>query len=187
MPRRRGTQGVCFLKLDRIVLLLLALALVPIVPQLLFGYGGHDFRQHVPSWMELHDLWAAGQFHAGWAPRANFTLGDLRFSYYPPVSFMIGAALATLLPFKLVPAVYVWITFAGCGLAMYYSSRDFVALADRWEGCRAVHGWGSYLLTTSLVRLAVAEAITLTWLPFVFLYLYRAIWTRDRRATLLLG
>jgi hypothetical protein len=177
---------VCFLKLDRIVLLLLALALVPIVPQLLFGYGGHDFRQHVPSWMELHDLWAAGQFHAGWAPRANFTLGDLRFSYYPPVSFMIGAALATLLPFKLVPAVYVWITFAGCGLAMYYSSRDFVAPEDRFKAA-VLYMASPYLLTTSLVRFAAAEVITLTWLPFVFLYLYRAIWTRDRRATLLLG
>jgi hypothetical protein len=174
------------LKLDRTVLLLVALALIPIVPQILFGYGGHDFRQHVPSWMELRDLWGAGQFHAGWAPLANFTLGDLRFSYYPPVSFMIGAGLAMLLPFKLVPAAYVWLTFMGCGLAMYYASRDFVAPEDRWKAA-VLYMASPYLLTTSLVRFAAAEAMTLTWLPFVFLYLYRAVWTRDRRATLLLG
>ena len=174
------------MKLDKAVLGILLLALAPVAVQMLFGYGGHDFRQHVPSWMELRDLWHAGQWRPGWAPRANFTLGDPRFCYYPPVSFMVGAGLAMLLPFAAVPGAFVWLTFAASGLAMYFACREFVSAEDRWKAA-VLYMFSPYLLTTSLVRFAAAEVLTLIWLPLIVLYFYRAAWLRSRRATMLLG
>ena len=174
------------MKLDKAVLGILLLAFMPVAVQMLVGYGGHDFRQHVASWMELRDLWRAGQFHPGWAPRAAFTLGDARFLYYPPVPFTVGTGLAMLLPFSAVPAAYVWLTFALSGLAMYFACRDFVAVQDRWKAA-VLYMASPYLLTTSLVRFAAAEVLTLVWLPLILLYFYRAVWLGSRRATMLLG
>ena len=171
------------MKLDKAVLGILLLALAPVAVQMLVGYGGHDFRQHVASWMELRDLWHAGQFHPGWAPRAAFTLGDARFLYYPPVPFTVGTGLAMLLPFAAVPAAYVWLTFALSGLAMYFACRDFVAVEDRWKAA-VMYMASPYLLTTSLVRFAAAEVLTLVWLPLILLYFYRAVWLRSRRSTI---
>jgi heme exporter protein D len=173
-------------KLDKAVLGIVLLALLPVVPQAVFGYGGHDFHLHVSSWMEVRDLWQAGQFRAGWAPRASFTLGDPHLTYYPPVSFAVGAALAMLLPFKLVPAVFVWLSFALSGLAMYYASKEFVAAEDRWKAA-VLYMASPYMFTTVLVRFAAAEALTMTWLPLIFLFFHQSVWQRQRRAAMLLG
>ena len=165
---------------------ILVVALLPVLLQAIFGYGGHGFGQHVPSWLELKTLWTFNEWRAGWAPGANFGLGDPRFTYYPPVSFVVGAGLAMVLPFRTVPAVFEWLVFALCGLGMFFACQEFVAREDRWKAV-LLYMASPYLLTTALVRFATAEALTLIWLPLIMMYFHRAVWRGERRAVMLLG
>jgi hypothetical protein len=165
---------------------ILLVALLPVLLQTVFGYGGSGFSLHVPSWLELKNLWQLHEWRAGWAPGANFGLGDPRFTYYPPASFALGAALALQLPFWIVPAVYTWIVFALSGLGMLFASREFVAREDHWKAA-LLYTFSPYLLTSILVRFAAAEALTLAWLPLILVYFHRAIWRGERRAVMLLG
>lgn len=174
------------MKINRDGIGILLVASLLVAPYALIGYGGHDFQQHAPSWMELRDLWQAGQFRAGWAPRANFNLGDPRFCFYPPVSFAIGAGLSLFLPFRLVPTAFVWLAFVVSGLSMYWASKDFLAPEDRIKASW-LYMVSPYLTTTAIVRFAAAELWTLTWLPLVFLYFYRSIWLKESRSTILLA
>lgn len=82
------------------------LALLPLIPYLLFGYRGQDFLFHLHSWSDLHIAWRSGSYYPGWATHANYTLGDPRFLYYPPVSFLLGAALSACLLW-LSPVAYI--------------------------------------------------------------------------------
>ena len=80
--------------------------LFALIPAVLFGikgYSGDDFYFHAPSWMELRDSWLGGQLWPGWASKANYTLGDPRFCFYPPFSFVLGGGLGLLLPLDLFP------------------------------------------------------------------------------------
>jgi len=78
------------------------------MPMLVFGYQrGHDLGIHLESWMD-----AAAQFHQGiwyprWASEANYGFGEPRFIFYPPVSWALGGMLGLLLPWTVVPAIFV--------------------------------------------------------------------------------
>lgn len=174
------------LKLVAIISAIAFLALLPVVFLFLSGYGGHDFVLHVPTWMDLSDLWRAGQFSPGWAPGASFRFGEPAFCYYPPVSLAAGAGLTLLLPLLLVPAAFVWLTFTLSGVSMYFASRDFVAPANRWKAA-VLYMASPYLITTSLVRFAAAEALTLAWLPLLILFFHRTVTSGKLRDTICLG
>ncbi|HTJ30214.1 MAG TPA: 6-pyruvoyl-tetrahydropterin synthase-related protein, partial [Acidobacteriaceae bacterium] len=174
------------MRTTKIVLGILAIALVPVLLQALFGYGGQGFTMHLPSWLELKTLWGLHEWRAGWASEANFGLGDPRFTYYPPVSFVLGAGLGVVLPVRILPAIYTWIVFALSGLGMLFASRDYIAREDRWKTA-LLYMLSPYLLTAMLVRFSAAEALTLAWLPVTLGYFHRAVWRNERRAVMLLG
>lgn len=174
------------MRTTKILLGILAAALLPVLLQAIFGYGGQGFTYHVPSWLELKDLWHLHEWRSGWASQANYGLGDPRFTYYPPTSFVLGAGLATALPIWIVPAIYTWIVFALSGLSMLFASREFLAREDRWKAA-LLYMLSPYLLTAMLVRFSAAEALTLAWLPLTLAYFHRAAWHSERRAVMLLG
>ncbi|HEY9126872.1 MAG TPA: 6-pyruvoyl-tetrahydropterin synthase-related protein, partial [Acidobacteriaceae bacterium] len=174
------------MRTTKTVLGILAIALAPVLLQIVFGYGGQGFVLHVPSWLELKALWGLHEWRAGWASEANFGLGDPRFTYYPPVSFVLGAGLATVMPAWIAPAIYTWIVFALSGLGMLFASREFLAREDRWKAA-LLYMFSPYVLTAMLVRFSAAEALTLGWLPLIAGYFHRAVWRNERRAVMLLG
>lgn len=174
------------LRTTKTVLGIVAVALLPVILQAIFGYGGEGFALHVPSWLELRTLWHLHEWRAGWASEANYGLGDPRFTYFPPVSFVLGASLAASLPVWLVPAIYTWIVFALSGLGMLFASREFLAREDRWKAA-VLYIFSPYLLTAMLVRFSASEALTLAWLPLTVGYFHRAVWRNERRAVMLLG
>jgi hypothetical protein len=159
---------------------------LPTIPYALVGYGGFDLARHVPTWMELGDFWRSGQFFPCWAENANYTLGDTRFCFYPPVSFAVGAALSLVLPFRFVPAAYVWLAFVIGGLSMYFASKPFLAETDRLKAA-ALYMMSPYLILSSLVNFAAAELLTQAWLPLIFMFFYQVLWLKGWRSTLLLG
>jgi uncharacterized membrane protein len=79
--------------LTGVVLILLA-ALVAVLPELVRGNScGHDFNFHLLSWLDALKAWHAGIPYPHWTPDANFGAGEPRFVFYPPLTWMLGAAL----------------------------------------------------------------------------------------------
>ena len=83
---------------------ILLAAAVAIVPQLIRGNScGHDFDVHLVSWLDCLNAWRHGIPYPHWTPSANYGAGEPRFVFYPPLTWMLGAALGAILPWNLVP------------------------------------------------------------------------------------
>ena len=163
-----------------------ALALLPIIPYVIYGYAGQDFEYHVTAWLGLRTAWMAGHLTPMWDPRANFGLGDIHLGMYPPGAMYFGGLLAMLMPLRFVPAFFVWIVAALSGGAMYWASRDFVVERDRLAAA-ALYMLSPYLVTTALVRFAAGELLVQMLLPLILLFFYRVVWLHDTRSVMLLG
>ena len=158
------------------VLLIALLALVPVLPYAFLGYAGQDLPFHVCSWLDLRDGWLAGDLTPGWSAAANSGRGDPHLTFYPPVSYILGALLTLVLPVKLAPAAFVWTALFLSGSTMYAASKRFVADGDRVPAA-LLYMLGPYMITTSLVRFAAAELLVQAWLPLIALYFYEVMAT----------
>src|SRR5215469_18902093 len=89
-------------------------ALAAVVPQMVRGCScGHDFDFHLVSWFDALHSWREGIFYPHWAPSPNFNAGEPRFIFYPPLTWMLGAALGAVLPWGWVPAAMTFLLLAG--------------------------------------------------------------------------
>ena len=157
-----------------IIVLAAALATAPI---LLHGsYCGDDFEFHVVSWFDVQQSWAHGIPYPHWMTSANYGAGEPRFMFYPPLSWMLGAALGLVLPWTLVPVALVFLVLAATGLATRALARE--ALADApatLAGCATL--FSGFALFTAYERTAFAELMGGSWIPLLLLFALR-----DRRA-----
>src|SRR5260370_3189206 len=98
---------------------------IAIVPMLLLGaVSGHDFAFHLASWMDVARQWHHGTIYPQWAELANWGLGEPRFVFYPPASWMLGAALRSVFPWKIVPTVFVWLVLIAAGISVFLLARE---------------------------------------------------------------
>ena len=67
---------------------------------------GHDFDFHFVSWLEVARAWHGGLFYPHWAESANFGAGEPRFIFYPPASWMLGAALGSIAGWHATPWLF---------------------------------------------------------------------------------
>src|SRR6267142_2269717 len=103
-------------------------ATIAVVPMLLLGaVSGHDFPFHLASWMDVARQWHHGTIYPQWAELANWGLGEPRFVFYPPASWMLGAALGSLFPWKIVSTVFVWLVLIAAGISMFLLARESLA------------------------------------------------------------
>jgi hypothetical protein len=149
---------------------ILAAAALAIVPQLLWGNSsGHDFDFHLVSWFDALNGWRHGILYPHWTPSANFGAGEPRFVFYSPLTWMLGAALAAVLPWTLVPLAMTYLLLAGTGLAMRALAREVLDEgAAAFAGCIAI--FSGYPLFTAYERSAFAELAGGIWIPLVLLY-----------------
>ena len=155
------------------VLAVMALAVVALAPQLRGGIScGHDFDFHLVSWMDARAAWSEGALYPHWAPSPNFGAGEPRFVFYPPLTWMLGAALGSLLPWSAVPFVMLWILLAGTGLGVRALARELLpARAATLAGAVAI--FSGYVLFTAYERSAFGELAGGALVPLVLLFLLR--------------
>jgi len=164
-------------RFPRPFLTITAAAFAVVCPFFLLGIlAGHDFKFHVNSWMEVAAQWKQGIVYPRWAALANYGYGEPRFVFYPPASWILGAALGTVLPWKLVPGAFVWIALTLSGCSMFYLARTWLNMRDAVFAA-ALYATNPYYLVIVYWRSDFAELLAGALLPLLVLFLLQ---TPDR-------
>ena len=162
------------------LLIIVATAIAVVVPWLFLGIpSGHDFEFHVNSWMEVLAQWKQGIIYPRWAALAHFGYGEARFIFYPPISWLLGALLGALLPWKLAPAAFVFVALTLSGCSMFLLARRYLARPDAIFAA-ALYAANPYYLVIVYWRSAFAELLAGALLPLLLLQILEPPDTRHR-------
>jgi hypothetical protein len=150
---------------------ILLAAAVAVTPQLLQGNScGHDFDFHLVSWLDCLSSWRHGILYPHWAASANFGAGEPRFIFYPPLTWMLGAALGLILSWPLVPLALTFLLLAATGLATRALAKQALS-----EGAATLAGgaaiFSGYALFTAYERSAFGELAGGFWIPLLLLFI----------------
>jgi hypothetical protein len=141
---------------------------VPVIPLLIWHYPArcHDLQFHISSWMEAEQQFRQGIVFPRWAAGANYGFGEPRFIFYPPLSWVTGAALGAVLPWRNVPAAYVWLIFAVAGVSMWRCASDWMS---RWGAIIAgvLYATNPYFVVAAYRRCAYAELLAAAFVPLL--------------------
>lgn len=149
-------------------------AVIATTPDLIWGNScGHDFDFHLASWIDAQAAWRHGLFYPHWAPSPNWGAGEPRFVFYPPLTWMLGAALGVVFPWKGVQLAMICSFFALTGLSTRALARHF-GLSDgaaTLAGCAAL--FSGYSMFTAYERTAFGELAGGFWIPLLLLLILR--------------
>jgi hypothetical protein len=113
----------------------------------------------------------AGQWHEAtslprWAEWANWGFGEPRFLFYPPLSWLIGAALGSLLPWPATPGAYIWLTLIVGGMAMWRLAREWLPEGPA-RAAAVLFAVNPYNLAIVYYRSDFSELLALAFLPLL--------------------
>jgi hypothetical protein len=139
-----------------------------VMPMLFLGNAsGHDFQPHLAGWIEAAAQWRQGIFFPRWAELANSGFGEPRFIFYPPASWMFGAALGSILPWRMVPGAFVWLTLILAGLSMWKLAREWL-LPTQAIAAAVLFAANPYHLALVYYRSDFAELLASALFPLMF-------------------
>ncbi|MGC2420241.1 MAG: 6-pyruvoyl-tetrahydropterin synthase-related protein [Candidatus Acidiferrales bacterium] len=150
-------------------------ATVVVAPMFFLGNAsGHDIEFHIASWMDVAGQWPQGIAFPRWAEWANWGFGEPRFIFYPPGSWMAGAALGSVLPWRIVPGAFIWLALIAAGMAMWRLAREWMP-GPQAAAAAIFFAVNPYNLVIVYYRSDYAELAAIALLPL-------AIWAGLRTA-----
>jgi non-canonical purine NTP pyrophosphatase (RdgB/HAM1 family) len=150
-----------------------AAAFAAVAPMLFLGNpSGHDFEFHLNSWMEVLGQWKQSIVYPRWAQFAHYGYGEARFLFYPPASWMLGAALGAVLPWAMVAGAYAWLALTAAGFSMFLLARRCLAQRNAIFAA-AVYAANPYHIVIVYWRSAFAELLASSLLPLLLLLVLR--------------
>src|SRR5438105_1495054 len=156
-----------------------------VMPMCFLGNAsGHDFLPHVASWVEANNQWHQGIFFPSWAAGANSGFGEPRFIFYPPGSWMLGSALGSALPWKVVPGAFVWLTLIIAGISMWRFAGQWLSPTQAIAAA-LFFAANPYHLSLIFYRSAFAELLASALFPLMLLGTFGVLRHKWRRVPLL--